>query len=186
MEPKSLNYKELPGLSQRQLSEHHDVLYAGYVKKVDEIRDKLSTVDSNNANATYNEYRELKMEEGFAWNAVKLHELYFENLGGEGQPKGEVLNFIEENYGSYDNWKKELFAAGMSARGWVVWALDEDDLPRFYICDAHNQGGIWNTAPLLVLDVYEHAYFIDYATDRKSYLNTFLNIIDWETVGNRL
>lgn len=185
MEVKPLHYKELPGLSEQQLSEHHDVLYAGYVKKVDEIRGKLLNIDYAAANPTYSEVRELKLEEGFALDGVKLHELYFTNMGGDGKPKAEMADLINLHFGSYEKWKEEFMAMGMSARGWVVLALDEEDILRHFICDAHNQGGIWNVTPVLVLDVYEHAYIIDYGTKRKDYLEAFCQNIDWDVVFNR-
>lgn len=187
MEPKPLAYKELPDfLSARQLSEHHDVLYAGYVKKLNEIKAKIETVDLSGANATYSDIRELKIEEGFARNAVKLHELYFENLGGDGVIEGEIKDKIEESFDSVEKWREELVASGISARGWVVLAESEDGELNHFICDMHNQGGIWGARPLLVLDVYEHAYFIDYGTDRKSYLEAFLKNVNWKVVGSRL
>jgi Fe-Mn family superoxide dismutase len=181
LQPKPLKYKELPGLSEKQLAEHHDVLYAGYVKKVNELRAKLAGVDLANVNATYSDLREMKVEETFALNGVKLHERYFDNLGGPGgAPSGPVAELIAADFGSYEKWAAEFAACGLAARGWVVLAydLDENRLMNV-VCDVHNQGGIWNCVPLLVLDVYEHAYFIDYATARKKYVETFMKDVDW-------
>lgn len=180
LSPKPLKYKELPGLSEKQLTEHHGILYAGYVKKTNEIRGKLAAVDLAAANATYSDLRELKVEETFALNGVKLHERYFDNLGGNGAPQGAVADLIAADFGSYEKWAAEFVACGMASRGWVVlaWDLDEHKLMNV-VCDVHNQGGVWNCVPLLVLDVYEHAYFIDYATGRKKYLETFMQNIDW-------
>lgn len=185
-EAKALDYKELPGLSERQLSEHHDVLYVGYVKKINEIRENLKIVNLESANQTYSQIRELKIEEGFALDGIKLHELYFENLGGDGNPTEKITEVLNSDFGSFDKWKEELIACGMSARGWVVLSLDEDRKLHHYICDAHNQGGIWNAKPILVLDTYEHAYFIDYGTNRKAYIEAFINNINWKVVENRL
>lgn len=183
---KPLKYTSLDGISEEQLKEHHDVLYAGYVNKVEEIRDKLKTIDKTKANQTYSDVRELKLEEGFALNGVKLHELYFDNLGGDGQPEELIKEKIEESFGDFEEWKNELMACGMSARGWVILALDPyDGLFHHFISDAHNQGIILETVPLLVLDTYEHAYFIDYATNRKAYLEVFLKNIDWKVVEDR-
>ena len=169
---KALKYKSLPGLSERQISEHHDVLLPGYVKKVNEIRAKLPNTDKSNANGTYAELRELKLEEGFAVNAVKLHESYFDDLGGDGKADGEIKKLIEADFGSYEKWEEEFRALGLCSRGWVVLAYDMDDKKlRNYIADVHNQGGVWNAISLLVLDVYEHPYFLDYATARKTYID---------------
>jgi len=184
---KPLKYQELKGLSKKQLAEHHDILYAGYVKKINEIRKKAAEADKENVNGTYAELRELKIEETFAYNAVKLHEGYFDNLGGAGQAEGEILKMLERDFGSFENWQKEFKACGMGARGWVVLAYDMEEQRLYnFVCDVHNQGGVWGCVPLLILDVYEHAYFIDYATGRKAYIEAFLQNIDWKFVNSLL
>jgi len=187
-EVKPLKYKELKGLSERQLSEHHDVLYVGYVKKSQEIEEKLKNVDLSSANGTHSDLRELKLEETFAINGVKLHEGYFDNMSPEGlgaRDKGPVSEMIKRDFGSYDNWEKEFKAMGLCARGWVVlgYDLDEKKLKNI-LCDSHNQGGVWNMVAILIMDVYEHAYFLDYATARKSYIEAFFKNIDWEFVNS--
>ena len=176
-----LKYKELPGLSAKQLSEHHDVLYAGYVKKIAEIRAALAAADLAKANATHSDLRELKVEETFALNGVVLHERYFDNLkAGGSKPQGGIAELLERDFGSYDKWAAEVAACGIAARGWVVLAYDlNDGRLHNYVCDVHNQGGVWGAIPLLVLDVYEHAYFLDYATARKKYIEAFLQNLDW-------
>jgi len=188
LQAKPLKYSSLPGLSEKQLSEHHDVLYAGYVKKTNELRGKLATVDLTTANATYSDLRELKLEETFALNGVKLHERYFDNLGGKGgAPEGTIADWIMEDFGSFEKWAAEFAACGLTARGWVVLAYDlEEKRLMNVICDVHNQGGVWGQVPLLVLDVYEHAYFIDYATARKKYIETFAANVDWSAVNAQI
>ena len=176
-----LKYASLEGLSEKQLSEHHDVLYAGYVKKVNEIRAALANVDPSKANATYSDLRELKMEEGFALNGVVLHERYFDNLTPGGNAEGSlVAEWITKDFGTMERWAENFAACGIAARGWVVLAFDmKDGLLHNYVCDVHNQGGIWGAIPLLVLDVYEHAYFLDFATARKKYIDVFMKNLDW-------
>jgi len=180
-EVKPLKYKSLPGLSEKQLSEHHDVLYAGYVKKVDEIAESLKKVDLSKANATFSDLRELKVEETFALNGVRLHECYFDGLGGKGgKPSGKIMEMIEKDFGSYEKWEAEFKALGLCSRGWVVLAYDWMDAKlRNIVCDLHNQGGVWGCSALLILDVYEHAYFIDYATARKKYIEAYFQNLDW-------
>jgi len=186
MIPKELNYQKLTGLSEKQLSEHHDVLYAGYVKKVNEIREKLNEVDPSLANATFSEIRELKLELSFALNGVRLHEWYFENMGGDGEPTEKIKKRIEADFGTFEKWQEEFVALGISARGWVILTENDEGKLENYLCDWHSQGGIWGAKPLLVMDVYEHAYFIDYATNRKAYIESFLNNINWEIVERRM
>ncbi len=187
-EIKPLKYSELDGLSPRQLKEHHDVLYAGYVKKIGEIEEKLKNVDLAAANATYSDLRELKMEETFALNGARLHEGYFDNMvSGGNKPSGKILEMLERDFGSYENWEKEFKALGLCARGWVVLGYDlEEKKLKNVLCDSHNQGGVWNMLSLLIMDVYEHAYFIDYATGRKAYIEAFFKNIDWQFVDRRM
>jgi len=179
--------KELSGISKRQIDEHHDVLYAGYVKKLNEIRMKMETADPAEANATFSLIRELKLEETFARNAMELHEEYFDNLGGDGAPRGAVLDLIKEDFGSFEKWQQEFIALGISARGWVVLAFDYNDLKLHnYLADFHSHGGVWSCSPILVLDVYEHAYFLDYGTARRKYLDAFMKNVDWGEANKRV
>lgn len=188
LEAKPLKYKSLPGLSERQLSEHHDVLYTGYVKKYNEIVEKLESVDYSAANATYSDVRELQVEKGFALNGIKLHEAYFDNMTDKAESiDGNIKQLIEKQWGSYEKWAEEFAALGIAARGWVVLAFDYslNHLDN-YVFDAHNQGGIADTELVLVMDVYEHAYFLDYGTARKDYVAKFMAAIDWAVVNSRV
>ncbi|MBI4121399.1 MAG: superoxide dismutase [Candidatus Ryanbacteria bacterium] len=183
--PKTLKYTKLDGLSEKQLKEHHDVLYAGYVKKIDEIEEKLKNVDLASANATSSELRALKIEETFALNGVKLHEGYFDNMkDGGSAASGKIAELIARDFGSYEKWAAEFKALGLAARGWVVLAYDLDERRlKNIVCDTHNQGGVWNAVALFIMDVYEHAYFIDYATGRKAYVEAFFKNINWDYVN---
>lgn len=189
-ETKPLKYKSLPGLSEKQLKEHHDVLYAGYVNKLNEIEEKLEKADKTSANATFSDFRELKKEEVFSTNAIYLHEGYFDNLNndtGKIKPSSELAKLIERDFDSYEKWETDFRACGMVARGWVVLAYNLDDNKLHnYTSDVHDVGGVWSSIPILVLDVYEHAYFIDYQTGRKNYLETFMKNIDWLIAADRL
>lgn len=177
--------KALKGISEKTLEIHHDKLYQGYVNKRNEIEEKLNEADRASANQTYSSYRALKHEESFAANGVVLHEYYFNALGGEGgEAVNELKQALESSFGSYEKWAEDFKAAGMVARGWVVLAYDHNTGKLHnYICDAHNQGGIWGAMPVLVLDTYEHAYFIDYGSDRKSYIEDFFTNLNWEKLN---
>lgn len=187
-EPKPLQYAQLDGLSERQLKEHHDVLYAGYVKKIGEIDEKLKTADKANANATYSEFGELKREETFALNGVKLHEGYFDSMKPNGSACADkIRELIERDFGSYETWETEFKAVGMAGRGWVVLGYDLDEKRlRNILCDSHNHGGVWNMAALFIMDIYEHAYFLDYGTARKAYIEAFFKNINWEHVNETI
>ncbi len=175
--------RQLIGISDKTMEIHHDKLYVGYVNKRNEIEEKLEKVDRSTANASYSEFGELKREETFVANASYLHEYYFNVLGGEGTSDvaPQLQKAIVEAFGSFENWLAEFKAAGLCARGWVVLAYDANDgRLHNYLCDSHNHGGIWGAFPLIVLDVYEHAYFIDYGSDRKSYIEDYFKNLNWE------
>ena len=196
--PKPLKYNEIKDfLSERQLREHHDVLYAGYVKKWNEIQQKVKDAKLDEANGTFSMIRELKLEETFALNAIKLHEGYFDNMSSKSMSEGHqfaipkegstIRKWIEQDFGSVEAWAEQFKALGLSARGWVVLAFDLDDGKLHnYLCDVHNQGGVWNCITLLILDVYEHAYFLDYATARKQYTEKFMSHIDWSVADEQI
>ena len=185
-DPKPLPFKTpLKGISDKALAIHHDKLYAGYVAKVDEIGKKLTELshggDVSSANQSYSELRALKDGETFAVNGVYLHEWYFDVLGGDGTPSGALADALASQYGSLENFLAYFSACGMAARGWVVLCWDtHDQALRTYTGDAHNQGGVWGCLPILVLDVYEHAYFMDYGSDRKAYIADFWKNLDWK------
>ena len=188
-EQKPLSYTALEGISEKQLKEHHDVLYAGYVKKWNEIQEKLKATDHAAANATYSEFGELKREETFAMNGIRLHEGYFDNMkaGGGSEATGMIKQWIEEDFGSYEKWMEEFKALGIAARGWAILAFDlEDGKLRNYLCDSHNQGGVWGAVALFIMDVYEHAYFLDFATARKAYIEVFFKNLNWDQVNGMI
>lgn len=171
------------GLSEKLMKEHYK-LYEGYVKKANEIIEKLKTVDLSTANATQSDLRALKLGYSFAVNAIKSHELYFENLSGSGgQPQGWMGSKIEKTFGSFENWMADMKATGLSARGWVWTAFDWQTGTLFnYLGDAHDAFPIWHATPLVALDVYEHAYMMDYGVARADYIDAFFKNINWNGV----
>jgi Fe-Mn family superoxide dismutase len=176
---------ELDGISRESVESHYK-LYEGYVAKRNEILGKLEGVDLGAANQTYSEIRALKVELTFAVGGIKNHEIYFEHLGGGGgDPSDAVGRLVERDFGSVEAWRTDLKATGMAGRGWAWTAYDWDEGRLFnYIGDAQNTFPIWNATPLVALDVYEHAYFLDYRTDRSSYIDAFFDNLDWTTVND--
>ncbi|HEY2940050.1 MAG TPA: Fe-Mn family superoxide dismutase [Gaiellaceae bacterium] len=176
---------ELDGIS-RVTVEAHYKLYEGYVNKRNEIMEKLAEIDLASANQVYSEVRALKVELSFALGGIKNHEIYFDHLGGGGRdPDGRIGEVIRRDFGSAAEWRADLKATGMAGRGWAWTAYDWDEGRLFnYVGDAQNTYPIWNATPLVALDVYEHAYFIDYQTDRASYIDAFFNNLDWDTVND--
>jgi superoxide dismutase, Fe-Mn family len=179
---------ELSGISKKTMEEHYK-LYQGYVNKANEILDRLASggVDLSKANPTYSEVRELKVELSRALGGVKNHELYFEHLGGKGgRPSGKMLGVIEKAYGSFDTWQADLKATGIAARGWATLAYDWDAGSVFnFIGDEQNTYPIWNCTPLVALDCFEHAYYLDYGTGKAAYIDAFFKNLDWDVVTKR-
>jgi superoxide dismutase, Fe-Mn family len=176
---------ELDGISRAAVEAHYK-LYEGYVNKRNEILEKLDGVDLTGANQVYSEVRALKVELSFAVGGIKNHEVYFEHLGGDGgAPTGVARQLIERDFGSVESWRADLKATGMAGRGWAWTAFDWDEGRLFnYVGDTQNTFPIWNATPLVALDVYEHAYFLDFQTDRASYIDAFFDNLDWSVVND--
>jgi Fe-Mn family superoxide dismutase len=175
----------LDGIS-RETIEAHYKLYQGYVNKRNEILGKLADVDISSANQVYSDLRSLKVDLTFAIGGIKNHEVYFEHLGGKGgDPAGSFAQLVRRDFGSVESWKADLKATGLAGRGWAWTAYDFDEGRLLnYIGDAQNTFPVWNATPLVALDVYEHAYFIDYGTDRGAYIDAFFNNLDYDVVND--
>lgn len=176
----------MKGISKKTVEEHLK-LYQGYVNKYNEVTEKLSQLtddDYAKANQVYSMVRELKVELTFAWGGVVNHEIYFSHLGGKGGlPTGDLLNQIKKDFGSFDNYKKDMKATGIAARGWVwtAWNMREQRLFN-YLGDSQNTFLVWEAKPVVALDTYEHAYFIDYGVNRGGYIDVFFENLDWGVV----
>ncbi len=183
--PLPFDQDKLEGISATTLAIHHDKLYAGYVAKAGEIEDKLvqlAKAADTKGNATYSELRALKDAETFAVNGVYLHEWYFDVLGGDGaaDTAPELSKALAEKWDSLENGIRHFSECGMAARGWSVLAWDtKAGMLKHYNSDAHNQGGVWGCLPIIVLDCYEHAYFIDFGSDKKAYIEAFWKNFNW-------
>ena len=176
---------ELDGIS-RETIEAHYKLYEGYVNKRNEVMEKLAEVDLAAANQVYSEIRALKLDLTFAIGGIKNHEIYFEHLGGTGgDPSGLFGDLVKRDFGSFQDWRTDLKATGMAGRGWAWTAYDWDEGRLFnYIGDAQNTFPVWNATPIVALDVYEHAYFIDFGTDRAAYIDSFFHNLDYDVVND--
>ena len=180
----------LDGISGNQI-EQHFTLYEGYVTKVNEIREKLAKItpeDLQTANQSFSWLRALKVGETFSMNGVTLHEDYFGNLGGDGaKAEDRVLSMIKKEFGSLETFKSQFAACGMAVRGWVMLVYNHFTKNIEIVgSDVHDFGSIWRATPILVMDVYEHAYMIDYGVKRPPYIEAFMKNIDWNEVAKRL
>jgi len=188
LEPKKFSDSlfSMNGISKKTVEEHL-TLYTGYVMKYNQIQEKLSELtadDLSKANQVYSALRELKVELSFAWGGVINHEIYFSHLGGKGgEPTGDLMKQIIKDFGSYADYKTDLKATGIAARGWVwtSWNYKEKRLVN-YLGDSQNTYTMWGVKPLVALDTYEHAYFIDFGVLRGKYIDAFFENLDWSHV----
>ena len=177
----------LAGLSERLLSSHHTNNYTGAVKRLNAIRARLSALDF--ANAPGFEINGLKREELVATNSMLLHELYFSSLGGDGKTMAPAMTLaLEADFGSVDRWRSEFVAMGKAQGGGSGWVLltflpRDGSLVNQWAADHTHAaaGGI----PILALDMYEHAYHIDYGAAAARYVDAFMGNIDWGQVYQR-
>lgn len=171
------------------LLKNHFALYQGYVANTNKVLDILGLM-AKDGKTGMPEYAELKRRLGWEFDGMRLHELYFGNLGGKAplDPASRLARGIVEQYGDFESWEKDFRAAGaMRGIGWV--ALYEDDangrLINFWI-NEHDAGHPAGCRPLLIMDVFEHAFMLDYGLKRADYIEAFFKAIDWAAVVSRL
>ncbi len=191
MKYQAMNYQKLlgtQGLSE-QLLTNHFTLYNGYVKNTNKLIEELAELENQGKTGTP-EYAEMKRRFGWEFNGMRLHELYFENMvkGGIALDKNSKLHAkIVGDFASYENWEKLFKAVGtMRGIGWVILYYDAvgNQLFNTWI-NEHDTGQLAGASPLLVMDVFEHAFMIDYGLKRADYIETFFKAIDWTVVESR-
>ena len=177
---------KLDGISAESVEAHWG-LYEGYVKKYNEIQERLDGADRGAANQIFSDYRSYRSAITFAIGGIKNHELYFSNLGnGGGQPSDALAGRLKHHFGGLDAFLTELRAGGMAGRGWAWLAYDWDwDRLDVHIGDSQDTFPVWNATPILGLDVYEHSYIRDFSTARPKYIDAFIANIDWADVSGR-
>jgi len=187
LQPLTIDFDKLDGLSQRLIVSHHENNYAGAVKRLNAIRGQLVQIDW--ATAPVFVVNGLKREELIAANSAWLHELYFDNLGGDGQlPDCGLSIALERDFGSVARWRDEFTAMGKAlggGSGWVLlcWSPREGRLVNQWAADhTHLLAG---TTPILALDMYEHAYHMDFGAKAAAYVDAFMKNIRWDGVYAR-
>jgi Fe-Mn family superoxide dismutase len=180
--------KGMKGFSDKALDLHF-TLYQGYVKNTNLLREELQKMAEQNQTATP-AYAELKRRFGWEFDGMRLHELYFGNLGGKDPlaQESKLMKKIVDNFGSYDKWAADFKATGaMRGIGWVVLYEDPKNGRLFNTwINEHDVGHLSGATPLLIMDVFEHAYMPDYGLKRADYIQAFFDNIDWKTVEGRL
>ncbi len=171
-----------------QLLKNHFTLYQGYVTNTNKLTDTLATIVKEGKTGTP-EFAELQRRFGWEFNGMRLHELYFSNMknGGHKISNGELKKCLAYLFGSYEDWEKAFKAVGaMRGIGWVIMYYDKEAKKLFNIwINEHDVGHLTTAVPILVMDVFEHAYMLDYELKKVDYINNFINAIDWEIVEKR-
>lgn len=166
-----------------QLLKNHFTLYQGYVTNTNKAADALRVMAKEGKAATP-EYAELKRRFGWEFNGMRLHEYYFDNIIKDGKPLDKNTNLsmkIVEDFGSFEDWEKDFKATGaMRGIGWVILYYDGTGSRLFNTwINEHDSGHLSGAVPLLVMDVFEHAYMLDYGLKKADYMEAFMNAIDW-------
>ncbi|MDN3508218.1 MAG: Fe-Mn family superoxide dismutase [Simkaniaceae bacterium] len=171
------------------LLEMHLKLYQGYVKNTNSLQDTLNKMVKDNTDDTI-AYGALQRRFSWEYDGMVLHELYFENLGGNGHCERDlpIYQMIEEEFGSFSTFLATMRATGLiKGVGWAILYLGPKD-HRLHVVwiDEHDTGHLAGGTPLLVMDVWEHAYITEYGLNRSAYIESFLKNVDWHTVNSRL
>jgi Fe-Mn family superoxide dismutase len=185
------DYAKLVGMEgfSETLLKNHFTLYQGYVTNTNKVLDNLDQMSKDGKAATP-EFAELKRRLGWEFNGMRLHEYYFENLGGKGgiDKSGKLSKKLAEAFGSYEAWEKDFRATGsMRGIGWVVLYQDAGSgrFINFWI-NEHDVSHPAGCNPLLIMDVFEHAFMLDYGLKRADYIEAFFKNINWSAVESRL
>jgi superoxide dismutase, Fe-Mn family len=185
------DYNRLIGMEgfSETLLKNHFTLYQGYVTNTNKLMDALSQLLKEGKTGTP-EYAELKRRLGWEFNGMRLHEYYFENLGGKGgiSKSGKLYQKLVESFGSYEAWEKDFKATGsMRGIGWAVLYQDvlSGNFINFWI-NEHDVGHPSGGMPILIMDVFEHAFMIDYGLKRADYIEAFFKNINWAELEKRL
>ena len=188
--PKPLPFDaaKLTGISEKLIKSHHDNNYAGAVTALNVIEQRLVSLSKEKDLPAYI-YGDLKRQELIRTGSIVLHEKYFANLGGNGKADGSAKKLIEQWFGSYETWEAEFKRTGNAlsgGSGWTVLAYN------VHTREVHNYWSADHTTnppfsiPLLVLDMYEHAYQMDYGSAAAKYVDAFMTNVDWEEVNRRV
>jgi Fe-Mn family superoxide dismutase len=178
---------KIKGLSEKLLVSHYENNYSGAVKRLNAITAQLASLDV--ASAPVFVVNGLKREELIATNSMIIHELYFDGLGGEGEPKGALAEAMNKDFGSVVRWKAEFVAMGKAlggGSGWVLLTWSPHDKRLVNIWAADHTHSLANGRPILALDMYEHAYAMDYGARAAGYVDAFMQAIRWDNAASLL
>lgn len=188
IKPLPFDPAKLTGLSERLLKSHWENNYAGAIRALNNVRDRLVTLRADKDTPPFL-YGDLKREELIRRGSMVLHELYFANLGGTGRPGGALAEALKASFSSAEAWEDDFRKTAASlygGSGWTVlaWNQHTRELHNYWASD-HSQSAVMGT-PLLILDLYEHAYHIDFGAAAARYVDAFFANVHWDEVQRRL
>ena len=184
IKPLPFDPKSIKGLSEKIIVSHHDNNYAGAVRRLNAIAAQFAALDV--AKAPVFTINGLKREELIAMNSMILHELYFDSLGAGGNPSGALADAIARDFGSLDRWHAEFAAMGRAeggGSGWVLLTYSPRDRRLVNQWAADHTNSVAGGRPILALDMYEHAYHMDYGASAASYVDAFMAAIRWDNAA---
>lgn len=176
-------------LSEKNINNHIE-LYKDYLEKFNKASAKLDSVDKSAAHTNHSEYRSIKLDETFNMNGAYLHELYFANIGdSNSQISMDTLSYMRLNrdFGTFDDWQKDFIACGLSSRcGWVVTYLNTYTQSYMNVfVDLHADNVPVGMFPVIVVDMWQHAFYKDYLKDSKTYLSGMMKQLRWNVIESR-
>jgi Fe-Mn family superoxide dismutase len=184
IKPLPFDPKSIKGLSEKILVSHHDNNYAGAVRRLNAISTQFAVLDV--ATAPVFTINGLKREELIAMNSMILHELYFDGLGAGGAPTGNLAQALVRDFGSVERWRAEFAAMGRAeggGSGWVLLTWSPHDRRLVNQWAADHTHGVAGGRPILALDMYEHAYHMDYGSGAAGYVDAYMQAINWNNVA---
>jgi Fe-Mn family superoxide dismutase len=186
--PKALRHKEVPGfLSAEQIAPHHTAHYGGALKAFVGVEEKFEEHFTKDKPIDAAAFERMKQVQSSRGDSVILHELYFDGLALKANdPPEAIRKAVEKRFGSLDKWMADFVASAKAAAGWAVLVVHPVN-GRLYnvVSDEHAQGPLWLAAPLVVIDTYEHAFYIDYKNNKTAYAEKFPKFIDWVEADRR-
>lgn len=184
MKPLGCDPGRLKGLSEKLVTSHYENNYGGAVHRLNAITEQLQSLDF--ARAPVFVVNGLKREELIATNSMILHELYFDGLGESGAPTGRLLEAIRQDFGSVERWQAEFSAMGKAqggGSGWVLLTYSRRDRKLVNQWAADHTCALAGAVPILALDMYEHAYHMDYGAKAAAYVDASMNNVNWANVA---
>jgi len=186
--PKPLKYEEIPGLlTKAQVTPHYRAHYTGALNRFNTIEQQMDALLRGKETPSGDAYVFMHKDKLNRMNSVLLHELYFDNLvAAAPEPNKDLRTALARRFGTFERWQDDFKACCMAANGWGILARDMVNGKLYNVAsDLHEVGVIWLGQPLVVCDVYEHAFYVDYQNRKQDYVNRFIQFLDWQEIDRR-